>query len=101
MGYYTQYSLTSDHPELEGEMEVSLSELSGYGISFDDNEPCKWYGHEKDMRELSKKYPEVRFMLEGEGEESGDLWIKYFKSGKMQFCPAKITYEEFDENKLK
>lgn len=101
MGYYTQYSLTSDHPELENEMKVSLRELSGYGFSFDYNEPCKWYDHEKDMKELSKKYPEVRFMLDGEGEESGDLWIKYFKAGKMQFCPAKITYEEFDENKLK
>jgi hypothetical protein len=53
------------------------------------------------MRAFSKIYPNTLFKLKGEGEEAGDVWIKYFKNGKMQSCPAKITFEEYDENKLK
>ncbi|MEI2465158.1 hypothetical protein [Niallia taxi] len=53
------------------------------------------------MREISKLYPGVIFKLHGEGEESGDVWYKYFKDGKMQDCPAKLAFDEYDENKLK
>ena len=66
---------------------------------FEDN--CKWYEHEKDMRAVSSKYPETLFLLEGEGEESGDIWKKYFLNGKMQTCKSIITFEEFDKSKLK
>ena len=38
--------------------------------------------------------------LFGEGEDSEDLWKAYFKNGKMQFCEAKIIYDEFNENEL-
>lgn len=64
------------------------------------NEPAKWYEHEMDFLEFSKKYPDVIFQLSGEGEEAGDLWIKYFKNGKMQKREAKITYESYDEKEL-
>lgn len=47
-------------------------------------EACKWYDHENDMKALSRKYPEVLFTLRGEGEDAGDVWVKYFKGGKMQ-----------------
>lgn len=64
-------------------------------------ESCKWYEHEENLREFSKGYPEAIFKLKGEGEEAGDLWIKYFKNGKMQLAEAKITFEEYNESKLK
>jgi hypothetical protein len=64
------------------------------------DDSCKWYDHESDMASFSKKYPESLFVLKGEGEESGDIWIKYFLNGKMQRAEAKITFEEFDESKL-
>jgi hypothetical protein len=79
------------------EPEEKVSKQIGYN-PFDDS--CKWYDHESDMALFSKKYPESLFVLKGEGEESGDIWIKYFLNGKMQRAEAKITFEEFDESKL-
>ncbi len=63
-------------------------------------EPCRWPEHENEMRTVSLKMPEVLFILRGEGEETEDLWVKYFKNGKMQKVKAEITYKPFDESKL-
>lgn len=99
MGYLTNYKL-----DWTGDLEELPLDFEGVDYAFDkygeDSYECKWYDHEKDCIELSKVYPEILFTLSGEGEEAGDLWIKYFKNGKMQRAEAKITYDEFDENKL-
>jgi len=74
--------------------------------------PHTWYDHEDDMKRFSKFFPDVLFelsgegensgdMLSGEGENSGDIWRKYFLDGKMQIVNAKITFDDFDEEKLK
>ena len=101
MGYYTTYTLsaTQGHDNQE-EIEEKLQQMSGYSIGFGRNDPCKWYIHEQDMKELSKIYPETTFLLEGQGEESEDIWRKYFKNGKKQVCKAKIVFPAFDESKL-
>lgn len=95
MGYYTRYSLSWDDYGLEAETE--LAENIGYN-PFDGE--IKWYDHEKDMRTLSKKYPTVLFDLYGEGEEYPDVWHKYFKNGKMQYCKLIEHFDDFDEEKL-
>lgn len=82
----------------EDDMKKLIQAELGGGHYFDDD--CKWYDHEKDMKNFSKKFPEIVFVLSGEGEEAGDLWKKYFKNGKMQTAYAEITYEAFDEGKL-
>lgn len=79
-------------------IQKEICDLSGYEYAFSDM--CKWYDHEKDMRTISKKYKDVLLKLSGEGEESGDLWVKYFKNGKMQYCEARIEFDPFDEKKL-
>jgi hypothetical protein len=63
-------------------------------------EPCKWYLHDADMRLISIKYKGILFILKGEGEENGDLWVKYYLNGKCQVALAEITYAEFDCDKL-
>ncbi|TCM89639.1 hypothetical protein EV294_112104 [Paenibacillus sp. BK033] len=98
MGYYTKYKVKIT-PESEAVRQSIEADDDLYAIH-EDGDSYKWYGHEDDMRELSIKYPEHTFELRGEGEEAGDIWRKYFKNGKMQYCPAQITYEPFDETKL-
>jgi hypothetical protein len=109
MGYYTSFDLKIH----EGDRKIQdiLEELCGEGnyeyLDFaltedgDTCESCKWYDHETDMREISEQYPDVTFVLSGEGEEAGDLWKKYFRNGKMHACSVFITYEAFDEAKLR
>jgi hypothetical protein len=41
------------------------------------------------------------FELIGEGEEAGEMWKKYFKNGKLQTCKATITFDRYDESKLR
>ena len=65
---------------------------------FDDE--CKWYEHTEDMRKISEKYQNVIFSLYGNGEEDGDMWVKYFMNGKVQTEEAVITYADFDPKKL-
>ncbi len=81
-----------------GSVKKQISNSAGYTNVW--NSPCKWYEHEKEMREFSKKYPEVVFTLHGEGEATDDLWIKYFKNGKMQTSKARIEYDSYDESLL-
>lgn len=78
--------------------EQLVNEVIGYN-AFEDS--IKWYEWKEDMLKISKRYPLTIFVLHGEGEESGDLWKAYFLNGKMQKADAKITYDEFDESKLK
>jgi hypothetical protein len=108
MGYCTNYSLDikGDQAQIaKAEYELGKNEdaVYAFGELFDgDGELCKWYGHEQDMIEISKKYPDLIFTLSGCGEESEDQWIKYFSGGKIQIEYVKIIPpDSFDPTKLK
>jgi hypothetical protein len=107
MGYYTYFDLQIED---QGDYEEDLikefieeNENAKYGI--DENGDCtdcfKWYGHEEEMKEFSKKFPKALFALHGNGDDSDDFWIKYFRDGKMQECQASLVYPEFNGNELK
>lgn len=113
MGYLTTYQLKWDvkkfqskttWDEISTEIELRQDAGTDFFYAVDSNgrssDSCKWYDHEKDLAEFSKIYPDVLFQLSGEGEESGDIWKKYFVNGKMQRCPVEMTFEPFDETKL-
>lgn len=97
MGYNTYYGLLVDDIR-SPEHELALTKMADYDVF---EESCTWYEHEVDLKEYSAKFPNQLFRLRGEGEEPLDVWIKYFKNGRMQRCPAKVTFDDFDEFKLK
>ena len=118
MGYYTTFKMrTLNQVDLSLSILKEMDKDIFYGLNIDrelkthDNfelgvdigstDEVKWYDHEDDVKELSKKFPNSIFELTGEGEESVDLWVKYFKDGKMQVCGAKIVYDDYDESKIK
>lgn len=73
-----------------------------YGVneSGEGTEATKWYDHVTDLRAMSKVFSNIVFTLHGEGEESGDIWNKYFMNGKMQEAKARIVVDDFDASKL-
>lgn len=105
MGYNTSYNLTLRN---EGDrfyaIVEALKEKEVVGYALDDfletYDSVKWYDHEQDMKEVSKQFPDIIFELHGEGEDTGDIWDKYFKNGKIQVCRAEIVIPPFDESKL-
>jgi hypothetical protein len=102
MGYYTDFELSVHEGDPDREKVAErLSELSTYEWDTDFFLNAKWYEFNLDMTKLSEEFPDVIFCLDGNGEENGDIWRAYYKNGKAQMCKAEITFEQFDESKLK
>jgi hypothetical protein len=55
-------------------------------------EPCSWYSHEDDMKQISNIHSGIIFTLDGEGRESGDIWRKTFFRGKIHVAKASIEF---------
>ena len=96
-----EYALAGFDAKFIDPGKYDISKLSPVDPRFNPfDQECKWYQHEDDMKRFSKLYPHILFELSGEGEESGDIWKKYFLNGKMQTCNVKMEFEPFDESKL-
>ena len=120
MGYNTNYTMRvyTDNPDTYMNVLFTLERKqilpyavydAGYLDDTSEEEPffelppsdgVHWYDHNDDMLSLSREFPEIRFYLHGEGEESGDLWDAWYLNGKTQFCPAEIIYPPFDPEQL-
>lgn len=108
MGYYTDFtvSIAPQSPENmdEDQFESVLSELtilSGYSFDPEGNaRSIKWYDYEEDMKIFSTLYPNHIFLVEGDGEESGDVWKHYFKNGKSICIQPTLSWPEVDFSTL-
>lgn len=96
-GNHVEVNIGLDHEDIKSE----LYDLSN-GQYNNADESTKWYEHDNDMIKISKKYPDLLFILTGVGEDfgEGDCWRKYYKNGKYQYTKGRIEYEPFDPNKL-
>lgn len=111
MGYYTNFNLkVLDENEVEIDEsfvpEWEQKELYGNDLSISDliwrtADSMKWCDYHDEMLEYSKKYPEFVFILDGEEEESGDIWREFFKNGKSYVWQLTYSPPSFDESKLK
>lgn len=114
MGYCTSFNLEildiKDNSKSYGEVfqnVVSILEkldVIDYALSedaLDSYDSVKWYEHEEHMKKLSTEIPYVLFKLSGEGEDSGDIWDKYFFDGKMASYTAEVKIPPFSASDLK
>ena len=80
MGYYTTFELTVIPCAAEEEALDKVAEVVGYEPF---SQGTKWYDHDKNMTEVSRQIPGVLLILDGSGEESGDIWRKVWLNGEM------------------
>lgn len=110
MGYYTHFEMEVDTTHsgrlgmiaerINSDDEASYALHHLGGCEWESSEPTRWYGHETFLRALSADFPGVLFTLSGEGEESGDIWKKYFRDGMCQEAKARIEIDAFDPARL-
>ena len=67
MGYYTRYSITSKPDMDEEELQKMVHDVINKDSDYEGYQPfddeCKWYDHDKHMKEVSKLHPEIVFHL--------------------------------------
>ena len=77
MGYYTDYTVSWDDPNLET--------IDVYDETIENGDQLysvKWYEHDSDMKAISQEYPNVKFTLTGTGEEPPDFWKRVYLNGE-------------------
>jgi len=84
MGYYTYYTLSyygfpedeqalCDFEPKESDFNLPPQYMKQLIADNGDND-WKWYDWLEDMRKLAKMFPNILFVLDGDGESSGDVW---------------------------
>jgi hypothetical protein len=92
VGYYTYYALKV-HPEQGDDDQAhkeAIASNAGYTSAHLWEDSTKWYEYEDIMREYSMLHPELTFVLDGDGEQSGDIWRMWFKNGKHRRWDANV-----------
>ena len=101
MGYYTDFKVVTDCKDNNRNQKIfaRLIDIAGYefeysyGVTEVELQSAKWYSSDSDMKLLSSEFADVLFTVYGDGEESGDLWIAYYKNGKStDFMKPAIIY---------
>lgn len=105
MGYYTEYELQLEDTDSPIKIiDTFRKDCPLAKVAFDGNgefnTDIKWYSHKEDLLNISKKYPEVLFILEGVGDNADDVWRLYARNGKSFRAMAKLIYPEFEEELL-
>lgn len=108
MGYYTYFDLQTDAKYAkEEEIAIWMIDnldyfshknkdyvlLSDYPLdALIGGDSMKWYDHSEDMKKVAKAFPDVTFILRGDGEESGDIWKEYYRGDRFHSSEAEIVF---------
>lgn len=105
MGYLTHYTLTQERNPVDESILAKLisgDEEADYCLNDDGTtkEGGRWYEHEESLKSFSTAAPKTLFKLHGDGENSGDIWDKYFVGGEMVReirLKAELPVPDYDE----
>ena len=102
MGYYTKYDIkitgidnANQALKITKEYDMRDFDISPDGQTLTDFTEGKWYDWKEDSLKLSRNYPHILIEIEGEGEESGDIWKARVRNGIVEIVEAKIVYDDF------
>ena len=110
MEYLTNYKVSFIHfgkNEMPKEVDVvnALNSINPYDFEIEEDEsplledffeePIKWYDHVEDMIKLSKVFPETLFILDGWGEELGDVWRELYMDEERVRADLMFSFSDF------
>lgn len=99
MGYYTYYTLqvelqdknvTPDQFEFLSKDPIAGDIRACDLMNGGNGEDMNWYSADEDMIAYSKKHPAFVFILDGEGEDRGDMWRAFYSGGKYYVWTAPV-----------
>ena len=98
MGYYTNYGVEVEGVDAAAATDA-LIEKSQYRVDKNGDTSfriweSKWYGWEKDVAAVSKKFPDALFTISGAGEVPEDIWEAWARNGDVEKVSAKIVVPE-------
>ena len=94
MGYYTTYTIKLVSGD-ENDFDSLLKDIrTKSSVDFTEYEvqEAKWSDHDKDMLELSRKYPDLIVQLDGDGQDSEDLWATRYRNGESESVGAVLPF---------
>lgn len=110
MGTLTNYKISFMHfgknkMPREADIVNALNKINPYDFEVGEDESpllevffeesIKWYDHVEDMIKLSKVFPETLFILDGWGEEIGDVWRELYMDGERVVADLMFTFSDF------
>ena len=107
MGYYTTFSLALEEGPRE-QYQRMLEDIDAImgdnGMSSFESINVKWYSYDTDIRELSLRYPDITFRVNGDGEDPYDLWQEFWRAGnrfreQVHFARYEEIKDKLNKNK--
>lgn len=99
MGYYTDFNIRQTGDDDFEEISEEIVNISGYCFDEYSSEKrlflnAKWYNWDVNMTEISRKFPNSLFQVDGEGEEGHDIWRCFFRNGRCESIKVEVKYSE-------
>lgn len=92
MGYITNYSIQKIAGPDEDYEKLLDDIFNRAGVDFGPtgSAEAKWYDFEKDMEELTARYPSLLVEVSGTGEAPDDMWSSRYRNGESENVTARM-----------